>query len=197
MAVKDGLAGSEVLMAAIEVFGERGVADTRVEDLLAAAGLARRTFYKQYSSKEDVLTKLYEHVTQQLVVTVFQARFSARDPLSGLRAALDAYLLFHVENHRIVRVLVQEAIRSESPLAPMRTRFRSSLVQALDEAVALSTGIHLDPYVFLALISGLEGLSLELLAGEPSKADIERARAVCLGLVQATVSAAGDMPKAL
>src|SRR5262249_46292847 len=46
------LATAGILRAAIDVFSRHGFAATRVEDILEAANVARRTFYKHFSSKE-------------------------------------------------------------------------------------------------------------------------------------------------
>lgn len=41
--------------AAIEVFQARGFEETRVEDIAAAAGISRRTFFRYFASKNDIL----------------------------------------------------------------------------------------------------------------------------------------------
>ena len=178
---------------AIDVFAAKGLRATRVQDLLEAGGVARRTFYKHFQSKEDVLARLYEVATAELLETLDRAR-DTDDPLAGLRDALDGYLEFHVTNHAIARVLIEEATRSDSPLHPRRERFRAALIDALSRATHDLTGRTLDDYVFVALISGLEGISLELLAGERGAEDIARARATILGLMAAIAQTSGALP---
>lgn len=192
--IRDQLGRSDVLLAAVEVFGEQGLRATRVQDLLEAGGIARRTFYKHFRSKEDVLAKLYSFATSELLDAIEDARRRSDDPLAGVRAALDAYLEFHVTNHAIARVLIEEASRSGSPLHPLRARFRQELIAALTQATRALTGKTLDPYVFVALISGLEGISLELLEGERSSFDVERARSTILGMMAAIAGAAEALP---
>ena len=57
---------SDILRAAREVFEERGFLDTRVSDIVAAAGVAQGTFYSYFDSKEAVFTE----VAQQVVATM-------------------------------------------------------------------------------------------------------------------------------
>lgn len=187
---------SDIVRASIEVFARLGAETTRVEDLLEAAGVARRTFYKYFRSKEDVLGAVYDLVTRELVAAIEKHGFTGDDPTAGIRATLDVYLGFHADNHRILRVLIERSIPAGSPLAPLRRRFRDDLVGALDKSCRAATGRSLDPYVFVALVSGLEGLSLELVTAAPSPAAVARVRRVINGLFDAILRSAGELPPA-
>lgn len=182
--LEERLAQAPILLAAIEVFGRLGFDATRVEDLLEAAGIARRTFYKHFGNKEEVLASIYELATSELLATIGAALGSGGDPLVAIVRALDGYLDYHVANPRLVAVLVQQAIRFDSPLAPLRQRFRDRLVVLLDEAVRAGAGPRHDPLLYAALISALEGLSLELVATRPGALEIGRAKRVMRQLVE-------------
>jgi AcrR family transcriptional regulator len=178
------LARGAILAAAMQEFSRRGVKPTRVEDLLLAAGIARRTFYRYFSGKEEVLAALYEVATGELVkaIEAAQTRQDA-SPLAGIRLGIDTFLDFHRDNARAVRELLELAMRSDSQLAPRRRWLRARLVRILDQAVHKLDGRRLDPFVYVALVSALEGLSLELLQTRSTPADIERVRAVVHALV--------------
>jgi len=176
--MKEGLAArigqGGVIAAAAKVFARHGFADTRVEDILAEAGVARRTFYKYFSSKEDVLAAVYELATGELVKAMRDAR--GGEPIVAVRHGLDLFLDYHVENAALLRVLVEQAMFSDSPLAAARRRFREDLVQLLDAAVRATTGESHDPILYLALLSALEGVSLELFASDVTPAHVARAK---------------------
>jgi len=154
-------ARSAILAAATKVFTQHGIAPTRVEDILLAAGIARRTFYRHFRSKDDVLAALYEVWTGELVKAIEAARArKPDDPLAGVRAGITTYLAFFRASPRALRELVGLAM-TEPGLAPRRRWLRGEIVRLLDEAVRALDGRKLDPLVYLALVSALEGLSLE------------------------------------
>lgn len=189
------LARADIARAAVGVFARLGAEATRVEDLLRAADVARRTFYKHFRSKDDVLTAVYEMVTRELLAAIASHRGDGADPMASIRATLDVYLGFHVDNREILRVLLEQSMRSESALGPMRRRFRAELVQALELAFLTMSGRALDPFVFLALVSGLEGLSQELLSGPTDRDAVDRVRRVMHGLLDAVLHHADALPK--
>jgi AcrR family transcriptional regulator len=182
------LAQGGVVGAAAKVFARLGFASTRVEDILEAAGVARRTFYKYFTGKEDVLAAVYDLATGELLKALRHAPAGA--PLEMVDHGLDVYLDYHVENAALLKVLVEQAIRSDSPLAEPRRRFRNEVASILDGVVRGATGEVHDPMLYLALISALEGLSLDLLAARPNAADVKRAKAVMHLLARRVLGAA-------
>jgi AcrR family transcriptional regulator len=165
-------AQSGIVAAGALVFARLGFAKARVEDILEQAGIARRTFYKSFKSKEEVLAAIYDIATSELLKAIREVP-AEHDPLAGIRLGLDAYLDYHVDNAALLKVLVEQAILSESPLARARLRFRAELTALLDAAVTAAGGERRDAKVYLALISALEGLSLELLAEGANVRDVE------------------------
>ena len=53
-----------IFEAAIKLFAEKGYDITIVEDILKKAEVSRRTFYKYYRSKRDILIQLKEEKTE-------------------------------------------------------------------------------------------------------------------------------------
>ena len=82
---------SQVLAAAIELFGKRGYHTTTVREIAEHAGLSTGLVYQYFGDKEDVL-----YLGLQTVLDSYRERIPAavegiRDPLERFRAAVHAY----------------------------------------------------------------------------------------------------------
>jgi AcrR family transcriptional regulator len=169
------------------VFARLGIAETRVEDILAAANIARRTFYRYFSGKDEVLAALFAVWTAELVRAVEDARARSDDPLGGIRAGIDLYLGFYRSGPPVLRELVALAMSSTSPLAPRRRWLRGEVVRLLDQAVREHDGRKLDPLVYYGLLGALEGLSIELGDPKTTTGDVDRARVAIHAILDHTL----------
>jgi AcrR family transcriptional regulator len=184
-----------ILTAATQVFAREGINTPRVEDILVATGIARRTFYRYFASKEAVLAALYELWTGDLLRAIDASRAAKPDdPLAGVRAGIDLFLSFFSGRSRVgdgpvkrggvaraVRELVELAMRSDSLLAPRRKWMRGEIVRMLEAAGRARDRKKRDPFLYYGLLGALEGIALEL--GDASDAEVERARRVLHELV--------------
>lgn len=75
--------------AALALFTERGYEDTTVADIAERAGLTKRTFFRHFADKREVLFAGSELLEQQMVAAIEAAPASA-SPLGMIGAALDA-----------------------------------------------------------------------------------------------------------
>lgn len=192
--VDQRLSQGAFLAAALSVFEKMGFGAARVEDILKAAGIARRTFYRYFKSKDDVLAALYQVAMNEILAAMTVAG-SDEDPLRGVHRAIDVYLDYHRENAATLRVLLGQAVRTDSPLHALRRTFRAALVKILGD-VARSEKKDFHPLVFVALISALEGLSFEVLEPGAKRRDLETARATAHALLTTTFDSARAFPRA-
>lgn len=184
---------NRILSAGAKVFGEKGVDAATVEDILGEAGVSRGTFYKYFSNKYEVLKSLFEIVTDNIYETVTEAARRAEDPDASIRAALEAYLDLHRRGGDLVPVLQTEAVRSESPLAPLRRDLMDRLVAFIGERARSVTDRTIDPLVFRSLLLTVEGV-LNYLHEGGSFGDEEarRARAVLIPQFERTLGIADE-----
>jgi len=185
-----------VLRGAATVFADRGVRGASVEDLLAAAGVSRRTFYRLYESKEDVAQALYHLGTEGLLDSCRSAVTRETEPLRQLQGCIDAHLKNAHDHGRLVFVLGGEAQRLESSLHARRMQVHEILVEMLHEGTPTRGGKRVDPLLLRALVLALEGVTRIILEeGDEGRhvtdASIERARRVMSRLASATLVGEG------
>ena len=184
-----------ILVGAAGAFAERGLRVTSVEDLLVAAGVSRRTFYRLYGSKEDVAAALYHLGTEHLLAACRQAVHEEPDPLRQIERCIDAHLANAREFGRLVFVLGGEAQRLESALHARRMEAHASLVELL---VGEAGGRYekIDPLLVRGLLLALEGaVRIVLEEGDEgrrvSDASLVRVRRVMLRMATATLAGEG------
>lgn len=90
--------------AAIE-FGERGFHEGSISGITGRAGVALGTFYTYFDSKDEIFRALVSDMSGRVRDHVAPALAAAPDPLSGERAALEAFLRFAAEHKEIYRIV--------------------------------------------------------------------------------------------
>jgi AcrR family transcriptional regulator len=56
----------ELAQLAVDLFVEKGYDETTIDDLAAAAGMSKRTFFRYFASKEELVMGKYEYFGEQL-----------------------------------------------------------------------------------------------------------------------------------
>ncbi|HEY6561659.1 MAG TPA: TetR/AcrR family transcriptional regulator [Polyangiaceae bacterium] len=185
-----------ILQGAARVFGQRGVRLATVEDILTAARVSRRTFYRLYEGKEDVMLALYMIGTQGLVDACRAIVEQEREPLRQILRFIDAHLSNASQLGRLVFVLGGEAQRRESSLHARRIEVHEVLTDLLVGGASAHYGKPLDPLLFRSVLLALEGVSrLVLEEGDEGRAvadsSIERARRVMTRVATAALAGQG------
>src|SRR6185437_3998046 len=75
--------------AALELFGERGYEQTTVAEIAARAGLTKRTFFRYFADKREVLFWGSQRLEEQMVAAI-EAAPAGTTALGLIGAALDA-----------------------------------------------------------------------------------------------------------
>lgn len=184
-----------ILQGAARLFAERGVRAPSVEDILQASGVSRRTFYRLYAGKEDVVAALYQLGTNRLIEGCTLALSEERDSVRRVDRCIDAHLQTAREFGRLVFVLGGEAQGHESPLYARRMEVHQTLVSLLS-ARPRDRDSRIDPLFYRGLILVIEGVTRVMLqecneGRNVTEASVERARNVLARIVTAAVEGKG------
>ena len=110
----------ELEQVALELFDERGFEATTVDDVAGAAGISRRTFFRYYPSKNDVVWGDFEHR-----LLTMESQLAGADPaVPVLEALADVVVRFNAlppeavpaHRRRMAMVLHVPALQAHSAL---------------------------------------------------------------------------------
>src|SRR5512140_2992957 len=80
-----------ILKAASRLFGERGFAATTIDDVAAAARVAKGAVYHHFATKEALFEAVFDQVSQELLAEVDRIARSETDALAAMAKGTQAY----------------------------------------------------------------------------------------------------------
>ena len=122
---------TNIQLAAIGVFARKGLEQATVNDLLDAAQVSRRTFYKYFANKMEVLEGIYQTSVMLLLARFREMQQVAGSPQEWLRAMVGRFFDYHLAVGPIIRLMQEEALRAQSPLAAHRQRAHQEMLRLL------------------------------------------------------------------
>ncbi|WP_063802690.1 MULTISPECIES: TetR family transcriptional regulator [unclassified Streptomyces] len=134
---------AELAEVAIGLFTRQGFDETTVEDIARAAGMTKRSFFRYFPTKEDVVFDGVD-LTGEKVVADIAARPADEDPWDSLHHVLRAW---QEEIHASQQVLETLRLIEATPalvgrLHQRRTEWRRRVSDALHDR----PGAEIDPY---------------------------------------------------
>lgn len=102
----------QLLDQAAELFAERGYAETRVIDIVRAAGVAKGLFYWYFDNKEAVFRELVDRTRLQMRLYQADAIDAGADALVRVRQGTEASVLFMGEHRRLYSIFEIESLDS-------------------------------------------------------------------------------------
>lgn len=151
----------KILRGAADVLGLRGVDAVDVSDILEAADVSRFTYYQFFGSKEDVMVALFDLILSVWESLIADTLAAGGPPEKRLRRVLRTVIgAFSIAGY-LVRVLVTEAWRPGSPLAPRMNEFRDRTVERLLPVYAEATGREADPFLVRTQMMAIIAVALD------------------------------------
>lgn len=182
-------AKTQILLQSLSVFSRQGLEQTSVQDLLEAASISRRTFYKYFSNKIDVLENIYE-----LAVRILLTRYKEELPQAANIDELVEVLVsvgfdYAVDFGRVIAIMAQEALRADSPLAVLRVRLQAETSAILLRELQRLGANQVSELVVTSLLWAMEGALLHLMQHtECTKTDVARYKAEMRKLLSASLT---------
>jgi len=141
---KRQLVSEELREVALQLLAAKGYDETTVDDIVAAAGMSRRTFHRYYASKEDVVIQLLGDLGAQMRAEL--AARPAAEPLTvSLRHAVSVAINFCTCHHDPIKTLAVVRLIDRTPLLRARAlaqqdRWQADLAAVLAERLGPDAG---------------------------------------------------------
>ncbi|MBP1848308.1 TetR/AcrR family acrAB operon transcriptional repressor [Rhizobium petrolearium] len=139
---------ASLMAAAEQMFFEKGVTATTLDEIASAANLTRGAIYWHFKSKTDLFLELYDSVrlSDITMFELLQADARDRDPLSALQSATEDWLRLvstDVPRQRMLTILARTNFTGElepvaNAMAENYAKQMETLIEVLDRAA--STG---------------------------------------------------------
>jgi AcrR family transcriptional regulator len=190
---RKGLVSEQILRAARVALAERGLA-VRVEDVADAAGISRRTVFRHFATREELLAAALRDSMRS-----YGDHLPRYEPGRPLAEWLDeAFVVAHEMNARHGRVYFELALATElegplAEVAELRRSARAELVRRFSNAAWSASGAGGRPPVWLVdtVAILLSAFATEALVGDfgrtPAQAGHVAARALEHAIAAATI----------
>lgn len=156
----------ERLLAAMTLtVGRSSFRDARIADVIARAGVSRKTFYEHFEDKEDCFVAAYERALSQLLGATMEAFHAQDEWVDQLRAGLTALLNALAYDGGIARICFVEVMAAGPKAIDCRNEAMRGFAEIYD-AGREATDRDLPAFTGLGMVGGLsEILYREIVAG--------------------------------
>jgi AcrR family transcriptional regulator len=127
-----------MLMAAASTARERGAAAVSVADVVARAGVSRRTFYEIFADRDECLRAVFDEALARAAAAVVPAWQCGGRWREAVKAALHAFLAFLDEEPTLGAFLVIDSLGAGDWALARRAAVVDVLVDAVDGGRALA-----------------------------------------------------------
>jgi AcrR family transcriptional regulator len=147
----------------IEVAVDEGYVAASVTQIVAAAGVSRRTFYNYYSDKAEAFFDVYTQVTDFLIEAMSEAGDAARGGwAAAVRAKVEALLDCFAENPDLVRFTFEVPQAAGGDVAAAYRAFLERLLELIGEGRPKRVRTP-PPAAEYGIVGGLAALIVETL----------------------------------
>src|SRR5262245_1497737 len=134
----------ELLAAAERVLAEKGLHETKISDIAAAAdGVG--TFYLHSPTKDALFDAVVEDTMRRFKATIDAARESVDDPIGKMRAANAAFCTFACDNREVFRIVFGHAAAYNEVIRRAQALFAADVEESYREGVAKGVFASLPP----------------------------------------------------
>jgi AcrR family transcriptional regulator len=150
-----------MLVAMAAACAEKGYANVAVADVIARAGVSRRSFYEHFTNKEECFLAAYDAGVDGLLDAIDEA-----EAAGGPRAANATYLELLADNPAFARTFLIEVLGAGEDALARRAAVHARFAARLEDSFAALTGGAVPapaPHIFRAAVGAIHELVTQTL----------------------------------
>ena len=145
----------DLLAAAERVLAEKGLHQTKIADIAAAADVGVGTFYLHFPTKEALFDAVVEDTMRRFKATIDTARLSTDDPIDQMRAANAAFCRFACDNREVFRIVFGHAAAYNEVIRRAQALFAADVEESYRHGVATGAFASMPPALVAQAIIGM------------------------------------------
>src|SRR5947199_304803 len=145
----------DLLAAAVRVLARKGLHDTKVADIAAAADIGVGTFYLHFPTKDALFDAVVEETVARLKATIDAARAAAPDAVARIRAANAAFCRFAQENREVFKIVFGHAAAYNDVIRRAQALFAADIEETIREGVASGAFAPVPPPLAAQAVVGM------------------------------------------
>jgi AcrR family transcriptional regulator len=164
---------SRMFEAMTRAVAQKGYARTTVADVVAGAGVSRRTFYEHFKDREDCFLAAYQYGTQHVIVQILdgQTALPPGDWRGRARNALRTYTASLAASPEFARVFVIDVLGAGPKAVELRQQVYDMFLEQFRRLAALAAreeeGIgRISDVALVALVGGIGEIVQRRILGE-------------------------------
>ena len=145
----------ELLTAAERVLADKGLHETKISDIAAAADVGVGTFYLHFPTKEALFDAVVEDTMRRFKAAIDEARRSVDDPIEQMRSANAAFSRFACDNREVFRIVFGHAAAYNEVIRRAQALFAADVEQTYRHGVAMGAFVSLPPALVAQAVIGM------------------------------------------
>ncbi|WP_053733914.1 TetR/AcrR family transcriptional regulator [Nocardia sp. NRRL S-836] len=185
---------ARLLQAGLALFTTTGFAATKISELCTEAGVSTRTFYEEFTAKEDLLRELHDLINATAFDRVRAAlsRLESDDLTTRVTTLLDVFVRSVTADPRAPRLNYVEAVGVNAEVERQHVRWVNTWAEFIESEALRAAAAGVAPQrsyrlTAIALVGAITGLLREWQAHQPPLA-VEEIAAEIRELVLAAIT---------
>lgn len=145
----------ELLSAARQVFGRKGLAETTIKEITDEADVGFGTFYLHFASKEEIFQEVLRQGIDELSRAVLQAGENAPNPFASYQASILAYFKLAYANRDLFQLIFSSQGDAIDEIRRIREQTRERLAGRLEILIQSGLIKTSEPKLLASLIFGV------------------------------------------